>query len=289
MSKKKRKKSRISAAEKKKADRKTSLSIFLCMIAMVIPLALFIFFMIWLNAPNSGFLAIGILGALITGVGLMVLVVGLFESKDCSGILLILPVLGFGIILMALSLCIVLIPAFYGLFSEKTVTYYFVQGCFLALTSITYINYRLSLFQQLRDQGNTRKELKTMMKGMANYWWYNSLRGTHLPQGHYYLNKAFVCTYFPALMIHTVIGWWKWGAVVAVGLFCISCVCGCMMSIYSTVQWTEEEFGYKFVLLAHKGKHKKWYGYSSVGSIIGSCFAILSLAVFSVKLVIGLF
>lgn len=288
MSKTKKKKRPLDPVEKRKASRKQNIAYFLGTVAMVTPLALFIFLTVWLDAPNSGFLVIGGLGALIAGVGLLFLAVSSSEGRDHFNILLSLPFLGLGILLMSLSLCLTLIPSIYNLFSEEAVTYYFAQGSFLAVAGVVYISFRSSLFRQMRDQHKTKKELKEKMKGMANYWWYESLRGTYLSRWKYLLNKVYVCTYFPALLVHLIVGWWSYGAAVSVGLFCISCVCGCVMSIYSSALWAEDEFGHKFVLLAHKGKHKKWYGYSSVGSIIGS-LALLSLAAASVKLVIGLF
>ncbi len=214
------KKRRSAYLEKKQKQElrryKAGLAFGLPLFLLAIP-AYLLFTVFLYPTPNSGFLALGIAGSFIVGIGLLVLCFCLADFKDCStfGTLLFccVPLL-VGTTMVAVSCVVMYIPEIYGLFDEKYITFYFTMWAFLLVLAILYAFARGNL---LHYTGLSKTVINTSMKGARNYWWYEKLHSSHNLGIVYSVNKWFTSLYVATLFSHVVIGWMRF-VMPAIGL-----------------------------------------------------------------------
>ena len=177
-------------------------------VALLSPLIAYLIIIICIfPAPNSGFIAIGVMGSLFIGLGL-VNVVGLFDQMSLGHVVSAITLL-LGALLLLVSSLVMYIPAIYSQLKEEYVTFYFIIWAILLISVIYYPFFRHAVTLYLKKHGVSKTEIKKELKGAGNYWFYRKLRQNIPNKWLYIVNDAFVCVFLCTISIQLLLGWWK--------------------------------------------------------------------------------
>ena len=205
--------------KKKRGSLIVGLINFVKFLALMLPLVIFIVVTTWLYpAPNSGFLALGILGCFVLGLG-FVNIAGMLDEMYLGHLTTaILLLIGAGFV--AISSVILYVPQIYSQLNEKYITFYFVIWTFLALSAIYYGFFRGAVGLHLQEKGLSKGRIKKAKTGCRNYWWYEDLHQKTDLRWIYKVNMAYTILFLCALVLQICVGWWKAVFPFTAGLTC---------------------------------------------------------------------
>ena len=144
-------------------------------ICLLLPMAIYGVSMFLLDAPNSGWLLLGMAGSFVLGVGLCNIVASLFG--EYLGHLLTVICLTSGVGMTAASLFLLFHPTGKNILSEEAVTYLVFSFMFLVVCAFFYWMFRRTVAEWLK----IKKELnmtqqKKLKKGVFNFLWYLAIQ-----------------------------------------------------------------------------------------------------------------
>lgn len=194
--------------KKPKSLKNMGVMIFGKFIAFVIPLVVYLLMILLVfPAPNSGFIALGVLGSIIMGLGL-VNIVSLVDDMYLGHIITAI-LLASGALFVIVSSIVMYTPTIYSGLNENHVTFYFVVWLLLMISGIYYLFFRHAISLDLQRNGISKSNIKKKMEGMRNYWWYECLKDQFSYLWIFRANKLFT-TIFPCFcLIYLLLGWWS--------------------------------------------------------------------------------
>ena len=181
---------------------------FVRVVALVFPLILYLIVITCIfPAPNSGFIAMGVMGSLIIGLGL-INVVGLLDQMSLGHVVSAITLL-LGALLLLVSSLVMYFPSIYSRLKEEYVTFYFIIWAILLVSVIYYPFFRHAVTLYLKKHGVSKAEIKKELEGVGNFWFYRKLRQNMHRKWLYIVNDAFVCLFPCTISIQLLLGWWK--------------------------------------------------------------------------------
>lgn len=247
-------------------DTRSKVADALKVLGFFLPLACYLVSTLWIwPAPNSGFIAMGFVGAFFVGIGLMTLgslVNGMYLSKWLTIIFVAL-----GTLLIGISSAIMYIPAVYSQIDEAFVTFYFMMWLFLSISGIWYCFFRGAVTTSLREKGISKTQIEKSMKGMRNYWWYEEIHREFDLKIIFFVNKAFTIIYPAVIVIHFLFGWLKFLSPIIAFLLCVVCPLSSVMGAFLVLY-------YPSIMRHHP---KKQYIWNEVGSVCLAVFPLLMM------------
>ena len=191
---------------KKSANRNASMMAFVKFVSFIMPLAIYLLSIIWIfPAPNSGFVALGVLGCMIIGLGL-VNITGLID-KMYLGHIVTAVLISCGSIFVIVSSIMIYSSAIYSKLNEIQVSFYFMVWSLLAVSGIYYPLFRHAIFLDLRNNGASKSNIKKRMEGTPNYWFYQSLKDQFSYKWVFWVNKLFIMLFPCVCMFQLLLGW----------------------------------------------------------------------------------
>lgn len=186
----------------------TGIIAFAKFIALIFPLSVYLVLITAVfPAPNSGFIALGVLGSFVIGLG-MVNLAGIID-KMYLGHIVTLILIASGSFLVALSSYIMYSPAIYSEFDETNVSFYFAIWSLLVVSGVYYPFFRHAIFLDLSRNGMSKSNIKKKMEGARNFWWYQSLKESLSYRWVFYTNKLFSIMFPCVCIVQLVLGWWS--------------------------------------------------------------------------------
>ena len=186
----------------------TNVMIFFRILAFFIPIIVYLLIILLVYpAPNSGFIALGGLGSIIIGLGL-VNVVGLVDNLYLGHIITVMLITCGGLFVAASSI-VMYTPSIYSKLNEKYITFYFIVWSLLIVSGIYYLFFRSAISLDLRKNGLSKSRIKKNLKGPRNYWWYEGLRDQLSHCWIFSINKLFTILYPSVCLFHSLLGWWR--------------------------------------------------------------------------------
>ncbi len=185
------------------------------MALMFPPILYLVFILLIYPAPNSGFIALGVLGSFIIGLGLLN-VCGLLDGMYLGNVVTIVVILP-GTLFVSVSSLIMYTPI-YSQLKEEYIAFYFIVWSLLFVCGIYYCFFRHAVKLYLQGMGFSKSKIKEALRGKRNFWWYESLYLSINDKWIYWLNKTFTLVFLPTVILHILLGWWKWMFPVITGL-----------------------------------------------------------------------
>ena len=184
-----------------------SLMAFVKFMAFIIPLIIYILIItVVYPARNSGFIALGVLGSIVMGLG-FVNIAGLID-KMYLGHIVTAILLTIGAFCVALSSVLLYTPSLYTALDESQITFYFLAWGLLLVAGLYYIAFRSAISSDLRRNGFSKTRIKKSMEGLRNYWWYENLKDEFSHKWLVVVNKLFTMVYLSSCLFHLLVGWW---------------------------------------------------------------------------------
>ena len=186
----------------------TNIVVILKFSVFILPLLSYLIFIVFVfPAPNSGFIFMGVVGSFLVGLSLIDLV-GLLNKTNLGHIITIIP-LGLGALLILISSLILYTPTIYSKIDEHYVSLYFLIWTMLVISLIWYLFFHHAISLNIRGRGVAKSEINRKLKGIKNYWWYDSIHRIYGLGWIYYLNKFYTILYLLTAVVHLLLGWWK--------------------------------------------------------------------------------
>jgi hypothetical protein len=80
---------------------------------------------------------------------------------------------------------------------------------FCLVPPLWYILFRKGFHRYLKGKGFAHGRLEYKLKGLKNYWFFDTLRGSFNMPVIYWLNKLYIIFYAIAVALQLVLGWWQ--------------------------------------------------------------------------------
>ncbi len=217
-------------------------------IALMLPLAVYLWLTKVYNAPNSGWMMLGLVGCFTMGVGLFNVVAAWIHQY--LGHWVTIGCLLVGGFMTAASICLMFDVRLYRLFDEDMVSFYFLLLLFLCLLPIYYVGFRFAIDTWFQAKKIRRAKINQLKKGMRNFWWYEKLRReAGMSPVIYYCNKFFTMVYPAAVILHLLFGWIKAVSVPVSALFVLSCLAAAVMKVFEIIEYNRDYYGCSIVLI----------------------------------------
>lgn len=217
-------------------------------IALLLPYAIFLVITVFMYpAPNSGFLALGFIGTFIIGIGFFNIVAAFINQY--LGHLVTLGAFLIGGALTALSCVILYTPDIYSLFDEDMVTFYFVNLFFLALPPIYYVFFRSAMGSWLERRKIRKREIRRLMKGKRNFWWYEAIHNEYGIGVIYFINKFVTIAYPIGAVLSVLFNWIKVIAPITSIINALVCLSVAVLSVFEMIQSNLDNYKAPFILL----------------------------------------
>ncbi|MBQ9112305.1 MAG: hypothetical protein IJY08_01870 [Clostridia bacterium] len=219
--------------------------------ALVLPLFLYIILIQVFDAPNSGWIMLGVAGCFIIGIGLFNIVAA-FIRQYLGHALTVGCFLGGGL-LVYLSVQLLFDPKLLNKFDRDVVSFYFCSLLFLMIPLIFYVLFRFSVDMWLRRTKRISKtRIHKLKKGKRNFWWLQALHNEIGLGGIYHLNKTFTVLYPCVLALTLFTGLIKHMSII-ICVFCLTVyILTTVMIIFTQIQDNMDTHGSPFVIFAKR-------------------------------------
>ena len=177
-------------------------------LAFIFPLIMYLLMILFVfPAPNSGFIALGILGCIMLGLGL-VNITGLID-KMYLGHILTVGLVASGFLFLFVSSVIMYTPEIYSGLNENHITFYFAVWSLLMISAIYYPFFRHAISLDLQSNGISKSTIKKGMDGIRNYWWYQCFKNQLTYRWIFWANKMFTILFPFVCLVQLTLGWWS--------------------------------------------------------------------------------
>lgn len=180
---------------------------FIRFLGFMLPMVAYLIVTVGLYPVNSGFIALGIVGCFILGLGLMNIVSLIDKMSLGWGVSAVTGLLGAG--LVAVSCVMMYVPSIYGQLNGDHITFYFVIWTFLALSAVYYGFFRGAVNRYLQGKGWSKTRIKKAKKGLHNYWLYGQLGQQADMRWICRMNQVYVLLFPLTAAIQLLVGWWN--------------------------------------------------------------------------------
>lgn len=221
--------------------------------ALFLPIVLYIVLnFVVFQAPNSGWLLLGFVGAFIIGIGLFNIVGAWIEQYLGHTVTIVCFLLGG--ILVAASEMLLFNQTLYSFFDEDIVSYYFISLALLLVPIFAYGKFRCAVYDWIvlkSDLGKSRTEVhfRRLTKGKRNFWWYEAVNREFPLEKLYIVNKVYTVLY-PLTFIFTLLtGLFRIFSPLIGVLSALVYLCSAFMNGFANIQMHKAEYGHAFVLL----------------------------------------
>ena len=246
--------------------------VFIGIFVLVAPvMAYIIIFEIFLDAPNSGWLMLGVMGAFVVGIGLFNIVAAFFDQY--LGHIVTFGALLIGGAMIGASWFLLFDKKFLSLFDSEMVSFVIINDLFLLLVLIVYIMFRFEVSKWLTAKHKVEeKDLNEMKKGKLNFLWYEQVN-TQYPMGAIYgMNKLFTVLYPVTFLINIIFGFFKVMVIPIEVMSILIVLIAAIMFVFSITQENKALYG-RAIVLARKNPVTKKLD-SSVFDL--SCLALFA-------------
>lgn len=169
-------------------------------ICLLLPMAVYAVSMFLLDAPNSGWLLLGMAGSFLLGVGLCNIVASLFG--EYLGHILTVICLASGGSMTAASLFLLFHPTGKNIFNEEAVTYLVFCFMFLIVCAFVYWTFRRTVAEWLKiKKGLNMTQQKKLKKGVFNFLWYLAIQKEVGLGWLFFLNLVFTLAFTGAFAL----------------------------------------------------------------------------------------
>lgn len=192
----------------KSANKNMGIMAFVKFLAFILPLAVYLLLILFVfPAPNSGFIALGILGSIIIGLG-CVNIAGIIDDMYWGHIITVVLII-LGSLLIVVSSTIMYTPEIYSRLNESHISFYFIGWTILVISGIYYPFFRHAISLDLRSNGMSKSNIKEKMEGTHNYWWYQRVKDHFSHKWVFWANKLFTIIFPCVCLTQLILGWWS--------------------------------------------------------------------------------
>lgn len=211
-------------------------------VCLLLPMTVYAVSMFLLDAPDSGWLLLGMAGSFVLGVGLCNIVASLFG--EYLGHLLTVISLASGGCMTVVSLFLMFHPAGKNIFSEEAVTYLVFSFMFLVVCAFFYWMFRRSVAEWLK----IKKELnmtqqKKLKKGVFNFLWYLAIQKEVGLGWLFFLNLVFTLAFTGAFALSLLT--LAFHSLAALNNLCLAAAYVCIAVMYMFYRVRENLENYK--------------------------------------------